>query len=157
MLKSGCATLTREAAMRTRLAGLVLLGMTLVSAGVAVGGDAKADLKKFAGTWAVESATKEGKDAPAGEVKDITFTFTGDKVTIRRDGMEVECAFKIDPSKKPAHIDLTIVDTSAPGIYAFEKGKLKLCVNNGGGKRPTEFKSAEGSKTSLLVLKRVKK
>jgi uncharacterized protein (TIGR03067 family) len=157
MLKSGCATLTREAAMRTRLAGLVLLGMTLVSAGVAVGGDAKAEMKKFEGTWAVELAVEGGAAVPAGKIKDATVTFSGDKVTVRAaSGKAIEGTFKIDPGQKPRHIDLALKGKAITGIYAFEGGKLKLCTSKEGS-RPTEFRSPEGSKASFMVLKRVKK
>ena len=43
---------------------VVLLAVVFATAGVVAGGDAKADLKKFAGTWSVVSAVKGGKEAP---------------------------------------------------------------------------------------------
>src|SRR5262245_23067338 len=93
--------------MRTRLAGLVLLGVALVSAGVAAGGDAKAELKKFEGTWAVESAREGGKDVPADKFKGVTFTFRGDKMAFGKGDEKDEATFKIDPGKKPPHFDIT--------------------------------------------------
>jgi uncharacterized protein (TIGR03067 family) len=143
--------------MRTRLAGLVLLGMTLVSASVAVGGDAKADLKKFAGTWAVESARERGKDVPEEKIKKVTVTFAGDKFTLSFEGKrDDEGTFTIDPGKKPRHIDLNAKGKSIPGVYAFEGGRLKICFSEG-GERPPGFDTAKGSKNVLLVLKRAKK
>ena len=134
---------------------LVLVGTVLASAGVAVGGDANTELKKFEGTWSVESAQKGGK--PAGVFKNGRLTFAGDKITLRQGDQETfEGAFQIDLSKKPRHIDLMFNGEKAvPGIYASEGGKLKLCVNPD-GERPTEFSSPEGSNTILLVLKRAK-
>jgi uncharacterized protein (TIGR03067 family) len=149
--------LLREATMKTRLAVLVLLEMMLASGGAAAGGDAGAELKKFEGTWAAESAREEGKDAPEFDVKKIAFTFTGNKVAFRYgDEDRMEGTFQIDPGKKPAHIDVTIKGEKAPGIYVFEGGKLKLCIGTGKA-RPTEFRSPAGSKTTLYVLKRLKK
>jgi uncharacterized protein (TIGR03067 family) len=143
--------------MKTRLAAVALLCGAFASAAVAVGGDAKAELKKFAGTWAVESARDRGKDAPEDKIKNTTFTFSGNKITFRQGTKEEsEGTFKIDPTKKPRHIDLTIEGKPVPGIYAFEGGKLKICVNQG-AERPTEFSSPEGSKITLIVLKRAKK
>src|SRR5262245_6337432 len=157
MLKGGPVTRTREAAMKTRLGVLALLGAALASASVAVGGDAKAELKKFEGTWAVESAVEGGAAVPAGRIRDATVTFSGDKVTVRgQGGKAIEGTFQIDPGQKPRHIDLTLKGKAIPGIYAFEGGKLKLSTSREGG-RPTEFSSPEGSKASLMVLKRATK
>jgi uncharacterized protein (TIGR03067 family) len=142
--------------MKTRLAAVVLVGAALLSVGVAAGGDAKADLKKFAGTWAVESAKKEGKAPPEGELDKVRFVFTGDKLTVKHGDKEEEGTFKIDSSKKPRQIDVMIKGKTHEGIYAFEGGKLKICVVDEGGTRPTKFESAEGSKTMVIVLKREK-
>jgi uncharacterized protein (TIGR03067 family) len=141
--------------MKTRLVAVVLMGAAFASVGVAVGGDAKADLKKFAGTWAVESAVAGGKEEPADKIEKVRFIFAGDKLTFKEGDKEEEGSFKIDPAKKPKQIDLTIKGKSHEGIYAFAKGKLKLCVALEGG-RPTKFESPAGSKTILVVLKREK-
>src|SRR5579884_2772426 len=110
--------------MKTRLTGIFLVGLTFASVGVAVGGDAKSELKKFAGAWAVESLRDRGKDAPAEEAQKATFIFSGDKITIEfQEGGKtdkLEGTFKIDPSKKPGHIDLDVAGKKATGIYAFE-------------------------------------
>jgi uncharacterized protein (TIGR03067 family) len=143
--------------MKARLSVLVLLGVALASGGVAVGGDAKAELKKFQGEWAVESAQLGGKPLPAAEAEKITLTFTGGKVRRRYGDVEKEGRFKIDPGKKPPQIDLTVEDKSVEGVYAFKKGKLTLCVAEKGQGRPTKFESPAGSKTFLAVLRRVKK
>jgi uncharacterized protein (TIGR03067 family) len=141
--------------MKTRLSVLMLLGMALASAGVAFGGDTKAEMKKFEGTWAVESSRVQGKDAPAETIKWERVIFRGGKATfVKNDGEKVEATYKIDPARKPPHIDLTFGGiTGPPGIYAFEGGKLTICF---GEERPVKFESPAGSKTMLLVLKRAK-
>jgi uncharacterized protein (TIGR03067 family) len=134
----------------------MLLGIPLVSAGVAAGGDAKAELKKFEGAWVVESGKSNGRVLPEKEAQQMTATFAEGKATFSDGGKKEKGSIKLDPGKKPRHIDLTIGSDTFPGIYAFEGGKLKLCYDEG-GKRPTKFESPKGSKVSLLVLRRVKK
>jgi uncharacterized protein (TIGR03067 family) len=144
--------------MKTRLAGLVLLGVALALSEVAAGGDAKAELKKFEGTWAVELAVKRGKPSPGAKVDQLRLTFAGDKVTILGEGgKEIQATFKIDPSQKPHQINVAFDGNTIEGIYAFEGGKLKICTAQTGRDRPTEFKSTKESGAELLVLKRVKK
>jgi uncharacterized protein (TIGR03067 family) len=137
---------------------LVLLAVVFASAGVVAGGDAKADLKKLAGTWSVVSAQKGGKDAPENDIKELRLIFNGDKFTARFGDKSKDGTFKIDPSKKPKQIDITLMDKIAEGIYQFKGDNLELCLSEPGGgePRPTEFKSAEGSRTILFVLKREK-
>jgi uncharacterized protein (TIGR03067 family) len=157
MLKGGPVTLTGEATMKIRVATAVLLGVALASASVAVGGDAKADLKKFQGTWAVESAKEMGKEVPVGKLDNVRFVFAGDKITVKHGDKGEEGTFKIDPGKKPKHIDVTVKGKTHPGIYAYQKGKLQICIGDEGGERPTKFEAPAGSKTSFVVLKRAKK
>src|SRR5262245_43413686 len=125
--------------MKTGVA--VLVCVALASASVAGGGDAKAELKKFEGTWEVESTRGRGKDIPAKEFKGGAIIFTGDQVTIRKkNGDREKGTFKIDPGKKPPHIDFKAGGETTPGIYAFKGGKLTLCLTEK-GERPTEFES----------------
>ena len=69
---------------------------------------------------------------------------------------------KIDPTKSPKTIDVTM--TEGPnkgaimlGIYEIDGDTLKVCFDAEVKKRPTEFKSPAGSETFVNVHKRVKK
>ena len=140
-----------------RRMGIVLLAVVFASPGVVAGGDAKKDLKKFEGTWAVHSAKKGGREGPANETKQLRFVFSGDKMTLMLGEKALEGTFKIDPSKKPSQIDMTLQGKAVEGIYKFEDGMLELCLSEPGTARPAEFKSPEMTMTLLLVLKRAKK
>jgi uncharacterized protein (TIGR03067 family) len=141
-----------------RIKAVVLLAVVFATAGVVAGGDAKGDLKKFEGTWSVVSLKKAGMEVPEGDVQQLRVTFSGEKITVKVGEMDIEGTFKLDPSKKPKQIDVTIMDKKGLGIYRFKKdGMLEVCAAEEGEERPTEFKSPEGSKTAVLLLKREKK
>jgi uncharacterized protein (TIGR03067 family) len=145
--------------MRTSLTLFVLLGMALASGAAAAGEGELAELKKFEGEWAVESARKGGKPAPPGEfdTKD-RLLFRGRDVALRTGTKEqLDGLFAIDPGKRPRQIDLKLDGKTVEGIYEFAKGRLRICAAEKGQGRPTRFESPEGSQAILLVLKRVKK
>jgi uncharacterized protein (TIGR03067 family) len=140
-----------------RIKAAVLPAVVFATAGVIAGGDAKADLKKFQGTWSIVSGWEGGKPVPEEKTKDFRLTFSGDKLTIKHGEKPREGTFKLDQSKKPKQIDVTMMDKDVEGIYRFKKGGLlEICFNEPGGERPTEFQSAEDSKMMIIVLKRVK-
>ena len=69
---------------------------------------------------------------------------------------------KLDPSKSPKTIDVTVTEglnkgAVMLGIYEINGDTLKVCFDPEGKKRPTEFKSASGSADFVNVHKRVKK
>jgi uncharacterized protein (TIGR03067 family) len=120
--------------------------------------DAKAELKKFAGTWKVLSVEADGKKIPDEEREKARLIFDGENVTFKEfGGKDDKKTFKIDPSKKPATIDIegpAGEKEGVKGIYKFEDGKLTICASDK-GERPTEFKA--GDKVVLLVLEKEKK
>lgn len=143
-----------------------LRALLIVAAGLLIAADAKEDakkeLEKLKGTWVVTSAERDGKQ---------TDRLNGDKMTIAgegfvvtsKDGKElVKATIKLDPSKKPKTIDLTLTEGSDKdkvvlGIYALDGDKMKICLNEPGNTtRPTEFASKEGTRLMVVELKRDK-
>ncbi len=122
---------------------------------------AKTDKDKLQGTWIVVSAQFGGKPAPDEFVKSFKLVFVGDKVTVHPsdDGTEggKGGSFTLDTKKKPKEIDFGGDDKTTKGIYTFEKEQLKLAMAEIGQDRPTEFKSPDGTRLILIVLKRVDK
>jgi uncharacterized protein (TIGR03067 family) len=151
--------------MRIALVAL-LCTLVLTSDGTGARADDKADvekeLKKFQGAWTFESVEAGGKEVPIAEFKGITVTFEGDKYTVKKGDEVIQVATqKLDPSKSPKTLDVTVVEGPHKGavmlgIYEISGDTLKVCFDPEGKKRPTEFKSASGSQT-LVVHKRVKK
>lgn len=141
--------------------GLVVSGGTGPRAGDKV--DVEKEVKKFHGVWTVESLESGGKKVPANLFKDMTLIYEGDKYTVKNGKEVIQVGTqKVDPSKSPKTLDGTVTEgfgkgSVTPGIYEFEGDTLKVCFDEEGKKRPTEFKTADGSQTTLVVYKRVKK
>jgi uncharacterized protein (TIGR03067 family) len=142
---------------------LISTTVVLISAPVLRGGDAKADLDKFQGTWDVTGYERNGEKFP---VKAITFTGDNMKryaVAGDPSPSRPEWAIKLDPSKKPRAIDAMVLTgpqkgKTRVGIYQLEGDELKLCFARPDVKeRPGEFKSTEGSELEVITLKRSKK
>jgi uncharacterized protein (TIGR03067 family) len=136
-----------------------LFALTLLAAQPA--GDAAKDLEKLQGAWKVESAEYGGMPLPADAVEKIRVTFKGTEVTIR--DPKDPATFSLDPGQKPAAITLKPPqkpggpkEAEIQGIYQFEGEKLKLCLNQPGMPRPTEFKSSKGGEVVLFVLAKEK-
>jgi uncharacterized protein (TIGR03067 family) len=143
------------------------LPLIALSAGLmlAQADDAKKELDKIQGTWIAVTYDVNGMKPPADIVQTIKFVCTGDKYEQAMQGQVVEKGtHKLDPSKKPKHMDITVTEGEAKGqtqlaIYEFEGDTLKICANLPGSKeRPTEFASKPGSSNVInIVLKREKK
>jgi uncharacterized protein (TIGR03067 family) len=138
---------------------LALAATALLLTGLAVAGDTKEDLKKLEGTWKGEF---EGKKLEMKMEKDkftVTFSFGDNDIVFKG-------KIKIDPSKKPKEIDLTVEEgkdfqgKTSQGIYEIDGDSLKWCANEPGkDTRPKAFPDKEGETGEghmYLVLKKSK-
>jgi uncharacterized protein (TIGR03067 family) len=74
-------------------------------------------------------------------------------------GLVVIYFYRLDTSKTPKQIDLTVTAKGAPiikGIYALDGDELRLCFSIMGKDRPTEFASKPGA-AEFLILHRLGK
>lgn len=124
--------------------------------------DMEKELKQLQGSWTFESVEAAGNKLPSEQFKGITVTMDGEKYTVKLGDQVVEAAKqKIDPSKSPKTMDITVTEGPNKGksylaIYEINGDTLKVCFDPEGKKRPTEFKGDVGSQT-LVVHKRVRK
>jgi len=120
------------------------------------------DLNKLQGTWVIEAITQEGKDTPETLREIKRYTIKGDQWRVSFKGAEkplFELRIKMDPRSKPKTIDYIGQKTDTVimrAIYELEGDTLKVCFPVGAGDRPKEFKSEAGSKSGIILYKRVK-
>lgn len=125
--------------------------------------DVEKETKKFQGTWTIESSVTGGMEIPADQLKGFNVIFEGDKHTLKFGDKVFQVGTqKIDPSKSPKTIDVTMTEGPEKGvvmlgIYEIDVDTLKVCFDPQGKKRPTEFKSEPGTQNFVNVHKRVKK
>ncbi len=124
--------------------------------------DVEKELKKFQGTWTVESVEAGGTKLPADLFKEMTVIFEGAKYTVKIGDMVIQTAtIKLDPSKSPKTFDSEVTQGPNKGtilsIYEINGDTMKACFDPEGKKRPTEFKTEAGSQNTLAVYKRAKK
>ena len=120
--------------------------------------EVKKDVEKFQGKWTVASIEENGKLESADEVAMFVVTVKDALFTIKiKDEVTKELTIKLDPSQKPAAIDLVPKDAKEKtvlGIYKLDGDTLTIAGTDQNKERPTEFSSAKG--VTLLVLKRAK-
>ena len=108
---------------------------------------------QLSGAWTVVAAEKGGMQLPEEILKAIKLKFVGKKIEMEILGETKEGTFQVDPTKKPASIDLTFGGRTALGIYELTKDTLKICGSEPGQDRPTMFQAA-GEGQLLVTLKR---
>lgn len=136
----------------TRLwAAVALAGLT---AGAVAGQPANA-AKALDGKYAVVALTKGGQPSPK-KLDTTVFEFAGGKLTISEGGEKKDTAeYILDPTKTPAHIDITPGKGKAvQGIYQSKKTadgtELTIAFTRDGGDRPKDFK---GDDPDVMLLK----
>jgi uncharacterized protein (TIGR03067 family) len=123
--------------------------------------DAKKEKDRLQGEWTMVSMETRGAKHSKDDVKKYKLTIKGDKWTVMN-GLSTGPGrtFKIDPSKDPKTLDLTIKvgdkEKVSQGIYKLEGDTLTVCRPEDNGERPKEFKTTVEAGI-LVVWKRAKK
>jgi uncharacterized protein (TIGR03067 family) len=145
---------------------LLLVGLLLGAP--AVGQDSlQKDLKRFTGTWKVQSVTMNGRELPRTEMSQYDqVVYDGDGSCQQRSEGQTICTAvitAIDTAAKHKAIDYKIVmggtdkGKTIRAIYEFvDENTYQVCYPRPGGDRPTEFSCKEGSGHTVCLLKRDK-
>ena len=126
----------------------------------AVRGDESDDAKKMQGRWKPVTAELAGKPYPTQLVQSITLVVADGKYTVTVGQQKDEGTVKLDPTQKPAAMDLR--GTRGPNqgktilaIYELTDNTLRICYDLSGKSRPAEFNSKPETRLFLVEYKRV--
>ena len=120
--------------------------------------DPKDAAKALEGAYEVLDVTIGGKPDPKKDaIKSVEIK--GGEFVIKVGTRDDPAKFTLDPSKKPAHIDLAPGGEKVPGIYEVketDKGtELTVALNLGEKRdRPTDFKGAGKEEVMLKLLRK---
>lgn len=115
------------------------------------------DVGQLCGKWKYESGDRAGEKI-AAERLDSVVTVSKDKFIVPAGpDSNFVMAYTVDAKQTPITIDLTIESGPAPegkavGIIKIEQGKMTLCYDPTGVKRPTDFKSTADNGCFTFVL-----
>jgi len=124
--------------------------------------DDSTDVKALQGSWIPVKAELGAQPLPAEVLKKITLTLTNQNYEVTIVGEQPDSgAWSVDTSSKPK--GMTIVGTKGPNsgktfpcIYDIKGDTFRICYDLSGAKRPTEFKTAAGTKLYLVTYNRKK-
>jgi uncharacterized protein (TIGR03067 family) len=146
-------------------AAIVLVALTLAQP--AKKDAVQAELKRWDGTWAVESISYLGEKQPAKKLKGETLTVKDGKyeATTRVSLLGFsKSGTLVDPKQKPATLNRRVnLDTPGDGpievyngIYKLADDKLTVCFGIGidGAERPADFEVTD--KVTVMVFRRSK-
>jgi RNA polymerase sigma factor (sigma-70 family) len=120
---------------------------------------------KLAGKWQAVAVEVAGKAHALETARSNVWEIADGKITAKvadnKEGTKEEArSFKIDPTKKPAHIDIegeaAGQKTVIKGIYKLEGDELTVCLIGANDGRPSEFSSSDlrnGEKGGNILMK----
>jgi uncharacterized protein (TIGR03067 family) len=145
-----------------RLHALMVLAVgVLLAADSPQGEDAKKELKKLEGTWAMVSGEKAGKPLPEPTLTNAWLVIKGEQHTVQVGDDAFVGTHRLDPTKKPKAIDSTDAEGQFKGktylgIYEVDGDQFKVCFAEPGKERPQAFTTKSGTGHILHVWKRQK-
>jgi len=152
---------------------MVANGMLLLAVGLLVAADDRRGDDRGAqalqGRWTVVSGEEGGKRQTDADVKDASVVFQGNRVRVKMKGEELEMTYTLrqtegkkgrgEIDKGRGEIDFTLTrgpdkGKTSKGIYSLEGDSLRVAYAAPGEDRPRDFRTAEGTRQAMWVLKR---
>lgn len=124
--------------------------------------DAKSDdAKAIQGSWTPIKAELAGKPMPDALLKTISLKLENGKYEALVGQNPDNGTYTLDATTQPKSITVTGTEgpnhgKTFPSIYELDSDALRICYDLSGEKRPTEFKSVEGTKLYLVTYSRKK-
>lgn len=119
-------------------------------------------LDKLQGTWQLAGGMDDGTPLPGEFVRTAKMVFSDTKYTFTASDVEEKGTIKLDPTKTPGHLDLSILEGPQQGmkqfgLYEIRDGVLRICVSMPGKERPKKIESPAGEELLLLEFKKEEK
>lgn len=144
----------------------LLAGLLFLAAPLPGGEDRTGDQEKLQGAWRALSVIDHGEPWSPDQTKRVRVRFEKNIMTVT-DGKNpgLKATFKIDPSRSPKTIDLTVTETPVEadrdkvslGIYELDRDRLTILTADAGEKdRPKELTGGDRGKQNLVILEREK-
>ena len=137
---------------------------SLAALAVSATGSADDDPKAIQGMWMPIKAELGGKPLPDALLKTITLKLEDGKYDVHVGDEPDRGTYTLDSTAQPKAITITGTEgpnrgKTYPAIYDLKidqaKGDtLRICYDLSGAKRPTEFKTAAGTKLYLVAYRR---
>jgi uncharacterized protein (TIGR03067 family) len=140
---------------------IIMIPVLLIVPMPSQGEEPKTDTDKIQGTWKLVRLEEDGNLNPGEIVNGSELVFKGDALTFVDDKPGgTKFTYKLDPSTKPAGLDITHADgkkkgETLKGIYSLEGDSLKICFGKP-DQRPKDFTAKAMSGQWILMLKREK-
>jgi uncharacterized protein (TIGR03067 family) len=149
----------KQGAWMALTVGLVI-AVPALAAGQDKAAEIKKDLQKFAGSWVVIKADKDGQADKF--YLGAKSAIDGNKFRLTHGDEIVDGTFELDPTKNPRTMKTTY--TSGPnkgksriGIYKFEGDTFTICYSDfGKNEPPKDFATKPGGREIVIVSKRDK-
>lgn len=112
------------------------------------------------GYWNLVSLEINGQALDVDKLEDATLFVRGERYSFALEDATLELIHKVDSTKSPKTLDMTIVEGEMKGktyhaIYELENDILKICRNiDPDMARPTSFGSSPNSGLMVIVWKR---
>jgi uncharacterized protein (TIGR03067 family) len=119
------------------------------------------DSKAIEGSWTPIKGELGGKPMPDEVLKTISLKLADGRYEVIAGGHPDNGTYTLDATAKPK--GMTVTGTEGPNkgrtfpcIYELNGDSLRICYDLSGAKRPTEFKSAAGTRLYLVTYNRKK-
>jgi len=139
---------------------LVLVAGLPVAADVSQTNPAKTDKDYLQRTWVVESFRGFADPSVQEDFKHLKLTVRGDEILARYGEKTAKASYKLDPTKRPTAIDVTLLDgpekvrgKTFHGIYLLEGDVLRIAYRDPGKPRPEEFILRDGGDVHQVFFK----
>lgn len=138
------------------------LGVLLAFSFATFAGDPPEDAKALQGKWVPTKAELAGQPMADDVLKTITLKLDDGKYEVHVGDKPDKGTYTLDSTTQPRGMSITGTDgpnrdKTFPAIYELKGDTLRICYDLSGKQRPTEFKTAAGTKLYLVTYSREKK